>query len=221
LRHFQCSYDAFYLVNLPVIVKTDLNYFFLNDFDGTDYIIRNEELVVKKKNVKRDSLLKIIGLIDLYKIREFRLGHDFNFLNCYEQNTEIKVTDICIYPYGSKVQIKNLSAFVMIPVPYVKIGMNKFVKVSNRRWMSKVVLYMNDFYKESKVDESVPLPMRNFLVGFRHPNFIPYRLFYIKDGLLIPCIKISESVGGRCNIFVTGCHMGVVDVLDQDLQITI
>jgi len=61
---------------LPVIVKTDVNYFFLNDFDGTDYIIRNEELVVKKKNVKRDSLLKIIGLIDLYKIREFRLGCD-------------------------------------------------------------------------------------------------------------------------------------------------
>jgi len=185
-------------------------------------VIRSEVLTVKKKNnVKRDLLLKIIGLVDLYKLREFQLGRDFSFLNCYEQNTEIRVTDICLYPYGSKVQVKNLSAFVMIPVPYVKIGMNKFVKVSNRKWMSKVVLYMNEFYKESKIDESIPSSMRLFFIGFRPPNFKPYRLFYIKDGLLIPCIKISESVGGRCNIFITGCHMGVLDVLDQDLQITI
>jgi len=221
LRYFQYYYDSFNLVNLPIIVKSEEPYFFLSDFDGTDYIIKNEILTVKKTNVKRDLLLKIIGLVDLYKLREFKLNEDFRFLNCYEQYNEIGVTDICLYPYGSKVQVKNLSAFVMIPVPYVKIGVNKFVKVSNRKWMTKVVLYMNDFYRDSKVDESFPLSMRTFFIGFRPPNFKPYRLFYIKGGLLIPCIKISESIGGRCNIFLTGCHMGVIDVLDQDLQITI
>jgi len=221
LRHFQHDYDSFFLVNLPVIVKSEEPYFFLNDFDGTDYVIRGEMLTVKKNNVKRELLLKIIGLIDLYKLREFQLNKDFRFLNCYEQYNEVNVTDICLYPYGSKVQVKNLSAFVMIPVPYVKIGVNKFVKVSNRKWMTKVVLYMNDFYRDSKIDDSVPSSMRAFFIGFRPPNFKPYRLFYVKGGLLIPCIKISESVGGRCNIFLTGCHMGVMDVLDQDLQITI
>jgi len=221
LRHFQYSTDNFILVNLPVIVKSEELYFFLNDFDGVDYQIRNDNLAVKKKDVKRDMLLKIIGLIDLYKLRELQLGKDFKFLNCYEQVGEVNVPDICFYPYNSKVQVKNLSAFVMIPVPHVKIGLNKYVKVSNRKWMSKVVLYMNSFYRDSLIDDTMPLSMRLFFIGFRPPNFKPYRLFYTKDGLLVPCIKISESIGGRSNIFVTGCHMGVLNVLDQDLQITI
>jgi len=131
--NFQVQCDGkLFLVNLPVKINSEEDFVFLTDCSGVSSIISDNGDLIKNNVEKKNSMERVIGLIDSYRIQNFILKNDFDFVNVFQKRIP-NINDICFYPIDSKIQIRDLSTYIKIAVPYVKIKSGIYVKISSKK----------------------------------------------------------------------------------------
>jgi len=214
--NFQVQCDGkLFLVNLPVKINSEEDFVFLTDCSGISSIISDNGDLIKNNIEKKNSMERVIGLIDSYRIQNFILKNDFDFVNVFQKRIP-NINDICFYPIDSKIQIRDLSTYIKIAVPYVKIKPGIYVKISSKKWMDRLITFFQLFYTDGIIGD-IPEMIRQFVCDFRPPNFKPFKTYYNVCGKAVPCIKLTSGVKGKCKILLMGSVDNILDVDVIDL----
>jgi len=159
---------------------------------------------------------RIIGLIDSYKVQNYVLNQDFDFVNVFQRRIP-NIHDICFYPIDSKIHIRDLSTYIKIAIPFVKLKQNVYVKLSSQKWLNKLIQFFQNFYNDGLIGDMSPM-ISKFVRDFRPPNFKPFKTIYNICGKAVPCIKLTQGVKGKCKILLLGSVDNILDVDEIDLM---
>jgi len=204
------------LVNIPVKINSNEEFVFLtNCFGVTNIIGENGDLIPQGTN-KKNSMERIIGMIDSYKIQNFVLQQDFDFVNVFQKRIP-NIHDICFYPIDSKIHIRDLSTYIKIAIPFVRLKQNVYVKLSSQKWLEKLIKFFQLFYNDGIIGDMSPI-ISKFVRDFRPPNFKPYKTTYNICGKAVQCIKLTQGVKGKCKILLLGSADNILDVDEIDLM---
>lgn len=204
------------LVNIPVKINSDEEFVFLTNCFGATFIIgENGDLIPQGIN-KKNSMERIIGLIDSHKIQNFVLKQDFDFVNVFQKRIP-NFNDICFYPIDSKIHIRDLSTYIKIAIPFVRLKQNVYVKLSSQKWLDKMIQFFQLFYVDGIIGDMSPM-ISKFVRDFRPPNFKPFKTNYNICGKAVPCIKLTQGNKGKCKILLLGSVDNILDVDVIDLM---